>query len=193
MKLFAMLGIVTAMGAPPLQVTAPVALRGHWIPVSVCGLGATTVEAHAAGSTRRLGKAWRWTPLAYDGRCWVGQLPPPELRGVYALELRVDHHSAVRSTRWQVRVFARGMSSRPMFATPQGVARNWVSELPSHPKLVAWKRWRLPAFDHRDSRLHRLIVVAYRVPGGPRVGMFVTAVREDPHGRWRFLEATVFP
>lgn len=194
MKLVALLGILAATGSQQIHVTSPVALRGHPIPVSVSGLAAEAVQARAAGATRRLGKALPWTPLTYDGDAWVGQLPPPELRGVYVLELRIDHHPAVlRSPHWLVRVFARGTSSRPTFATPEGVARNWVRELPSHPRLVASRRWPLPAFDGRDPRLHQLVVVAYQLPGGPRLGMFVTAVRDDPHAGWRLLEATVTP
>jgi hypothetical protein len=162
--------------------------------VAVSGLAADSVQARAAGATRRLGKGIPWTELAYDGHAWVGLLPPPELRGVYALELRIDHRAAVvRSPHWLARVFAPGTLSRPTFASSPDVARDWVRRLPSRPRLVAWRRWPLPAFDHRDPRLHELIVVAYRRAGGPRLGMFVTAVRADPHGRWRLLEATVQP
>jgi hypothetical protein len=194
MKLLALLPILVVTGTQPIDVTSPVALRGHGIPVSVSGLQASAVEARAAGATRALGKALPWTSLTYDGRAWVGVLPPPELRGVYQVELRIDHRAAVvRSPQWLVRVFARGTSSRPTFATPEGVAASWVRELPSHPRLVASRRWPLPTFDRRSPRLHQLVVVAYRLAGGPRLGMFVTAVRDDPSGRWRLLEATVTP
>src|SRR5262245_22275041 len=194
MKLVALIGILAATGSQPLAVTSPVALRGHPIPVSVSGLEAAAVQARASGATGRLGHAFPWTALTFNGRSWVGLLPAPELRGVYALELRIDHRSdVVRSPRWLVRVFARGTSSRPTFTEPVDVARDWVSRLPSRPRLVAWRRWPLSAFDHRDPRLHRRVVVAYQRRGGPRLGMFVTAVRDDPQGQWRLLEATVTP
>jgi hypothetical protein len=194
MKLVALLGVLAATGTPQIQVASPVALRGHAIPVAVSGLQAASVQARAAGATQSLGRPLPWTQLVYDGSAWVGLLPAPELRGVYALELRVDHRATVvRSPRWLVRVFAQGTSSRPTFSTPDGVARRWVRELPSRPRLVAMRRWPLPAFDRRDPRLHQLVVVAYQASNGPRLGMFVTAVRDDPHGRWRLLEATVAP
>jgi len=194
MKLVALLGIVVVTGGSHPVVTAPVTHLGEAIPVTVSGLAAASIDVRAAGATRRLGKPLPWTSLTYDGRAWVGLLPPPELRGVYALELRVDHGAAiVRAPRWHANVFASGTLSRPTFASPLDVARDWVRRLPSRPRLVAWRRWPLPAFDHRDPRLHELVVVAYQRPGGPRLGMFVTAVRGDPHGRWRLLEATVQP
>jgi hypothetical protein len=194
MKLAALLGMLAATATPQIHVDAPVALRGHAIPVTVSGVQAPTLQARAAGATRLLGKRLPWTQLTYDGSSWIGMLPAPELRGVYALELRIDSSSpVVRSPHWLVRVFARGTSSRPTFATPEGVARRWVHTLPSRPRLVAMKRWPLPAFDRRDARLHQLVVVAYQSPGQDRLGMFVTAVRDDPTGRWRLLEATVQP
>lgn len=194
MKLVALLGVLAATGTPQIQVASPIALRGHAIPVAVSGLQAGSVQARAAGATRNLGRPLPWTQLVHEGSTWVGLLPAPELRGVYALELRVDHRAIViRSPRWLVRVFARGTLSRPTFSTPESVARSWVRELPSRPRLVAMRRWPLPAFDRRDPHLHQLVVVAYEASNGPRLGMFVTAVRGDPHGRWRLLEATVTP
>jgi hypothetical protein len=194
MKLVALLGILAVTGAPRIHVSSPVMPLGQGIPVTVSGLAAATVQARAAGATRRLGRGLPWTLLVYDGHAWVGLLPAPELRGVYALELRIDHREAVvRSPHWLIRVFAPGTLSRPTFGSPEEVARAWVQRLPSRPRLVAWKRWPLPAFDHRDPRLHQLVVVAYQRPGGPRLGMFVTAVRGDSHSRWRLLDASVFP
>ena len=56
---------------------------------------------------------------------------------------------------------------------------------------------RLPLFDRRDRRLHRLFVVAYSRRGHPavqdRLGMFVTAVRDGYSGRRRLLEASTLP
>ena len=98
---------------------------------------------------------------------------------------------------WLLRVFARGTQARPSFSSPEGVAGWWVRTLPSPAKLVAVKRWPRPAFDRRDRRQHQLLVIAYSPTGHPavrdRLGMFVTAVRDRPHGPWRLLEATVAP
>ena len=84
----------------------------------------------------------------------------------------------------------------PLFATPEGVAHWWARSVAGG-VLRASKRWPPPAFDRRDRRLHQLIVIAYSLPGSPaiadRLGMFVTAVRETIDGRWRLLEANVFP
>jgi hypothetical protein len=63
--------------------------------------------------------------------------------------------------------------------------------------LVALRPWPLPSFDRRDTRLHRLFVVAYttrgRAAAADRLGMFVTAVRDGFRGPWRLLEADVLP
>jgi hypothetical protein len=103
----------------------------------------------------------------------------------------------MRSDRWLLRVFARGTLSRSAFSTPEAVALAWLDSQPQHPQLAAIKRWRLPAFDHRDRRLHQLLVTAYTVDGrrklSDRRGIFVTAFRSNSHGGWRLLEATVEP
>ena len=81
------------------------------------------------------------------------------------------------------------------FAAPEEVAAAWVSDA-AHGRLVAVRRWPAPAFDHRDRRLHQLLVVAYQPQGAGtdvRLGMFVTAVRLAFGSRWRLLEATVGP
>ena len=201
MKMFPALPIVAAVSvtshlSPQLQVRPSVALRGHPIAVAVAGVEATSVQARAKGSTELLGRRLPWTTLVYDGTAWRGTLPPPELRGVYRLELKLGSRITT-SPDWLVRVYARGTSARPAFATPEGVARWWVSTLPSRAHVVALKHWPLPAFDRRDPKLHQLLVVAYSRAGHPavrdRLGMFVTAVRDDPHARWRLLEATESP
>jgi len=77
------------------------------------------------------------------------------------------------------------------------VARWWVQNIPGGAKLVALKRWPRPAFDRRDPRLHRLLVLAYSRTGHPavhdRLGIFVTAGRDGYGGHWRLLEATAVP
>jgi hypothetical protein len=98
---------------------------------------------------------------------------------------------------WLLRVFPRGTESRPSFATPDAVVLNYVTHLPGHEVLVALKRWPLPAYDHRDKRLHRLLVIGYAPRGNTgrsaQRGKFITAVREGFHGRWRLLQATTGP
>jgi hypothetical protein len=145
-----------------------------------------------------LGKRVPWTRLRFANGAWHGVLPASELRGVYPLELRVKRGAPIlRSSHWALRVFARGTLSRPAFDTPEGAARWWLRTLPSHPTLVAMKRWPRPAYDLRDPRLHQLLVLAYSRAGRPavrdRLGMFVTAVRDSVHGSWRLLEATAVP
>jgi len=136
-------------------------------------------------------------PLRRVGRAWEGSLPPPALRGIYPVQLRVRRGSRVLQSRaWLYRVFQRGTASRPTFASPEGVVRWWVRFV-RHRVAVALKRWPRPTFDLRDRRLHQLLVVAYRRAGdrrmSHRLGMFVTAVRDGFDGRWRLLEATVVP
>ena len=76
------------------------------------------------------------------------------------------------------------------------MARWWVRSV-ADARLVALRRWRRPDFDRRDPHLHQLLVVAYLPPGRTRVsdrlGMFITAYRDNADGRWRLLEATVSP
>jgi hypothetical protein len=128
---------------------------------------------------------------------WLGILPAPALRGVYPVVLRTGAGaSPLKSPESFLRVFANGTSSRPSFENPSEVVRWWVRAVP-HASLVALKAWPRPGFDRRDTRLHRLFVVAYSPPGYPeiqdRLGMFVTAFRNSFNGRWRLLEATVEP
>jgi hypothetical protein len=184
--------------AARVSLSPAVALRGRNVRITVSRFAVPSLEVRIAGATRDLGRTLPWIPLHWRRGVWYGLLPAPELRGIYALELRTRQGSPVlRSERWVLRVFARGTRTRPSFDTPEGVARWWVRTLPTHATLVAMRRWRQPAFDLRDRRRHQLLVVAYTLPGHPavadRLGMFVTAVRDGPHGRWRLLEATVAP
>jgi hypothetical protein len=63
--------------------------------------------------------------------------------------------------------------------------------------MQALRRWPRPAFDRRVRRLHQLMVIAYsphaKTKVRDRLGIFVTAVRDGYHGRWRLLEATAVP
>jgi hypothetical protein len=183
---------------PRLIVNPAVVPRGQNAIVAVSRIDVPSLEVRIVGGTRNLGQPVPWTPLHHHGFVWRGRLPAPELRGVYALELRVRPGSPIlRSRRWLLPVLARGTRSRPSFATPEGVARWWVRTLPLAGRLVALKRWPPPAFDKRDHRWHQELVVAYTLAGHranrDRLGMFVTAIRESVHARWRLLQATVVP
>jgi hypothetical protein len=180
-------------GAPVVTVHPGVVSLRHTASVTVLGIEAPTLEVHLEGSSVALGHALPWTHLRRTGGAWHATLPAPEFRGVYPVELRVREGSAVlRDEHWVLRVFAHGTLARPSFATPEEVASWWVRTLPSQATLFALKRWPPPRFDLRDPHLHQLMVVAYDGPRG-RLGMFVTAVRDRLHGRWRFLEATASP
>ena len=176
---------------------AVVPLR-HSASVTVTGVAAPTLEVHLLGSSTALGKALPWTTLRRIGNTWHGTLPLPEFRGIYPIELRVARGGQVlRSDHWLLRVFARGTLSRPSFKTPEEVAAYWVSTVGSKARIQALKRWPRPAFDRRDRRLHQLMVIAYspdaKTKVRDRLGIFVTAVRDGYHGRWRLLEATAVP
>ena len=103
----------------------------------------------------------------------------------------------LRSDHWLLRVFARGTLARPAFKTPEEVAAYWVSTVGAKARIDALRRWPRPAFDRRDRRLHQLMVIAYspdaKTKARDRLGIFVTAVRDGYHGRWRLLEATAVP
>ena len=165
--------------------------------ITVTGVEARSLEARLAGATLPNGIQLPWRPLAFEYGVWRGTLDAPALRGVYLVQLRTGGGLQVwQSPRWLFRVYARGTRSRPAFATPEGVARWWARSVAGG-VVRASKRWPRPGFDRRDRRLHQLIVVAYSRPGSraiaDRLGMFVTAVRETIDGRWRLLEANVFP
>jgi hypothetical protein len=182
--------VTTVRLSPPVVV-----LRRH-ATISVTGFEVRSLEVLLEGATQQLGKPLPWTPLHFSAGGWRGVLPAPEFRGEYPVELRIGHGTRVlRSNRWLLRVFARGTLERPVYRSPEAVARWWVSRLPGPATLEAMKRWPRPRFDKRDPRLHQLLVVAYSLPGRravrDRLGMFVTAVR-DEHG-WRLLEASVTP
>ena len=176
---------------------AVVPLR-HTASVTVTGVAAPTLEAHLLGSSTALGKALPWTTLHRVGNTWRATLPVPEFRGIYPIELRVAQGGEVlRSDHWLLRVFARGTLARPAFKTPEEVAAYWVSTVGAKAHIEALRRWPRPAFDRRVRRLHQLMVIAYspdaKTKVRDRLGIFVTAVRDGYHGRWRLLEATAVP
>lgn len=187
-----------AAGTPVVVAEPAVVALGKSASITVRGLAGPRLEMRLAGATTPGGRPLGWRPLHLAGAIWRGSLPKPALRGVYPIELRAGTGRPVmRSASWMFRVFESGTLSRPAFATPGDVARWWVRAVPEHARLVALKRWRRPALDRRDRRLHQLVVVAYSPAGHPlvrdRLGMFITAVRDGFNGRWRLLEATVAP
>jgi hypothetical protein len=92
---------------------------------------------------------------------------------------------------------APGTLRRSAFQTPLTVVDDYVRDLPGNEVLAAVRPWPRPAYDHRDPRLNRVFVIAYRPRGddrpSSRLGMFITTVRNGYHGRWRLLEATTEP
>jgi hypothetical protein len=117
-------------------------------------------------------------------------LPPPLLHGIYLVRVRIGDATVLSGHRF-LRVFPPRVGGEPSFEDPLGVVRWWVAG--RHAVLAAWRRWPLSADDHRDRRLHRLFVIAYRRQGAPELGIFITAVRDGYAGPWKLLEATVEP
>jgi len=186
------------VGGPELRLSPSVTRRGQRAVVTVRHLDVPSLELRIVGGTTSFGQRLPWLHLQHRGKGWRVLAPAPEFRGVYPLELRTRRGAKVlRSDHWLLRVFAPGTRSRAAFSTPEGVARNWVRTLPRNARLVALKRWPRPAFDRRDPHRHQLLAVAYTLAGdrtvGERLGMFVTAVRDELQGTWRLLEATVSP
>jgi hypothetical protein len=174
-----------------------VALRGHHATITVTGIDVASLQVRLDGATQHLGHPLPWTSLRRTRRGWRAVLPAPEFRGVYPIELRSRPARPLpRSPTWVLRVFAAGTLSRPLFETPEEVARAWVAALPGA-RLVAIKRWPRSAFDHRNRHLHQRLVVAYEPVGrhalSDRLGIFITAVRDRTASKWRLLEATVVP
>jgi hypothetical protein len=181
-----------------ITLNPPVVQLGQTESIAVDEITAPSLEARLAGGTQGLGRPLPWARLRLVHGRWSGVLAPPELLGIYPVELRVGPDKPVlRSERWLLRVFTPGTQSRPLFDTPEEVARWWVRTVPANATFIALKRWPRPAFDRRDPRLHQLLVVAYSVADKPaisdRLGIFITAVREGYHGRWRLLTASVSP
>jgi hypothetical protein len=180
---------------PSVRLTPGIVQLQQQASIAVNGVDVPSLQARLSGATAALGRPLPWTTLHFARGAWRATLPLPELRGIYPVLLRVGPGARVLSDEhWLLHVFARGTLSRPLFDTPEGVARWWVRKLPARATLVALRRWPRPAFDRRDRRLHQLLVLAYHVAGEKdRLGIFVTAVRDGFHGRWRLLEATAAP
>lgn len=171
--------------------------------VWLSGVSGTGVSARLRGADDPAGLAYRWT--AYRWRrlrlvhgAWRGVLPAPPLHGIYQLQFRVQHSKGLlQGPRWLLRVLPPGTLKRAGFRTPQAVVHHYVGSLPGRQVLVAVRRWPRAAYDHRDPRLHRVFVIAYAPRGdkrpNSRLGLFITAVRDGYHGRWRLLEATTGP
>jgi hypothetical protein len=191
------LGTPGGSARPDVSLQPAVIALKHTSSVVVTGITAPALQMRLAGATTASGRPLGWTSMHRIGVGWVGTIRAPARRGVYPVQLRTGPAGPVLSSpRWLLKVFARGTLARPAFATPEQVARWWVRAV-GRGKLVAMRRWSRPTSDRRDTRLHRLFVVAYSKPGHPavrdRLGMFVTAVRAGYAGRWRLLEANVLP
>lgn len=175
----------------------------HDASISVTGLTGGPIEVRLLGAIDRFGPAYEWTPYRWERLhrrhgSWSGALTAPPLYGVYQLQLRLGHRRRLLSQPcWLLRVFPRGTTTRPRFATPVAALRYYVAHLPGHEVLVHVRPWPLPAYDHRNGHLNRLFVIAYAPRGhsrhGAQLGKFVTTVREGFHGRWRLLQATSGP
>jgi hypothetical protein len=173
----------------------------HSNPISVSGVTAHSLDVRLLGATDMTGRAYEWAPYRWRrlrlGRGeWRGLLPGPALLGIYQVQLRLDHGRKLLTSRhWLDRVFPYGTEARPSFATPAGVIDDYVAHLPGHQVLLSTKPLPLAAYDHRDPRLHRFFAIAYapRDEKGPRLGRFITTVREGFHGRWRLLDAAIQP
>jgi hypothetical protein len=174
---------------PALVVTPVIIDRGAAAVVTVSGIDTRSVELRVAGERR-------WQALVRQSGRWSGVVLGPRLLGIYALELRSGGR-VYRSKSWLLRVLARGTLARPLFATADAVAAWWVGTVRPRSVLVAIRPWRLPAGDPRDPQLHRLFVIAYSPVGdasvADRLGIWITAFRGTPGGRWRLLEATIEP
>ena len=191
-------GDVASRLRPRLQLFPHVAVRGQAVLVSVTSVDVPSLEVNVEGGTSVSGHPLRWRSLHLVDGEWRGAVPLPVRRGVYSLELRVREGGRVMSSsQWLLRVFAHGTQSRPAFPYLREVAAWWVRTVHPGGYLVATRRWRLSADDLRDPRRHQRLVIAYSLRGHravkDRLGVFVTAVRASPTGRWRLLEASVEP
>jgi len=151
-----------------------------------------TVEGAAGATAVAVGLAGTWTSLRADHGRWRGVLASPGSLGIYPLDVKTRPGGRVVADAGWLRVFEPGTLSRPSFATPDEVATWWVETI-AHGTVVAVRRWPQLLFDRRDLRLHQLFVVAYDTPAHNYLGIWITAVREGYAGRWRLLEASIFP
>jgi hypothetical protein len=171
--------------------------------VSISGIRATSVQARLRGADDPAGVAYRWTPyrwrpLRLVQRTWRGVLPAPPLRGIYQLQLRVQHSTRLlQSPHWLLRSLPPGRLNRSAFRTPLAVIRDYLNDLPDNPVLVAIRTYSQAAYDHRNPRLHRIFVVAVAPRGDNRpssqLGAFITTFRNGYHGRWRLRQVTTEP
>ena len=188
---------VGGVGRARVRLRPSVARLQGWTRITVSGTHVASLQVLPAGATDTSGKPFEWRSLRMVDGSWVATLPSPALRGIYPLRLRVGPGMpSVRSPGWFLRVLAPGTCSRRSFADPVSVVRWWVRAVPGG-TVVALRRWPRSAIDHRDTRLHRVFVVAYSRPGhrdpADRLGMFVTAFRDGYGARWQLLDAKVVP
>lgn len=183
--------------SPELSLHPGVVALGERATAVIEGWRGSQLEVELFGATDARGRLLGWRSAHRLGFRWTAELPAPALRGIYPLLLRERAGGlVVRSHQWLLRVFRGEASREPSFAAPREVVRWWVVAR-AHSTFAVMRGWRLPAFDKRDPKLHRLYVVAYNPQGRPgvanRLGMFITVVRDGYDGRWRLLESTVKP
>jgi hypothetical protein len=188
----------TSSALPRLRLYPAVVVRDKPVRIRVTDIDVPSLEVNVVGGTSVVGTPLRWKRLSFSEAAWRGALPLPVRRGIYALELRVrEGGGVISSDRWLLRVFAPGTQSRPTFRDLRDVAAWWVRTTHPGGVLVATRRWRLSVDDLRDPRRHQKLVIAYTFRGhravSDRLGVFVTAVRASPNGRWRLLEASAAP
>jgi hypothetical protein len=185
-------------GRPAARLTlTPTVVRLHRRErIEVTRLPVSSLQVLPLGALEPGGGRFGWRSFRLVRGTWAVTVPAPLMRGVYPLRLRTRAGGVFRSATWFMRVLAPGTLAQPSFPEPSDVVRWWVRAV-AHGTLVALKPWSLPRWDLRDTRLHRLFVVAYFPPGqgeqGERRGMFVTAFRNGYGGPWRFLEARLTP
>lgn len=180
----ALSGAPAATAGITAQVDHPVVRLYESVPVKVEGAAGATAVA--------IGLAGTWTWLRADHGRWRGVLASPGSLGIFPLEVKTRPGGKVVLAAGWLRVFEPGTLSRPSFVTPDEVATWWVETI-AHGTVVAVRRWPQLLFDRRDLRLHQLFVVAYDTPTHAYLGMWITAVRDGYTGRWRLLEASIFP
>ena len=181
-----------------ITLSPPVPTPKQRVSITVTGISAVSVAVRLVGATSGNGSASPWLPLALFAGAWQGVLAQPTLDGVYPIELRLAPGTTpLRSPDWLLRVFPAGTLTRPSFATPAAVAADWVAHLAGNQTLVAIRDWPVTTLDRRDRRLNQLLVIAYSPNHdhrlADRLGIWITAVRDGYNGRWRLLEATIFP
>ena len=183
-------------GSPTLSVQPAVARLDRKASITVTGVEAGSLEARLAGATRP------------DGNSCRGSRSPTGMGFGEGRSIR-PHFVVCTWCSCASAVAGRCGSHRGGCSACTRGARALVLPSPRRKALDAGgpfcRRRRAEGLETvasaglrpAGSCLHQLIVIAYGPAGTlaivDRLGMFVTAVRETFDGRWRLLEANVFP